>query len=782
MVSTWSETAPSNSETARASRQQDRERIQKEKEEEEAAAKQRLAEEKERHGKESGARAADKQQGGKVDDHTSAGAARGISKKARDAERKDEETARKQREDEEAAAATVTRETGEEDDDMSIDPNLTKPEARSPAKKKKKRNKSRKKDKGKESATFAEAVIAPPSVIRQGRFSMGSPLSNPTQKLKMQTYDHTHKRYLWDMAILLTAEDKYAEFTHALRSLFSNGLKVDDKWVIEPVVVGKGQRITAAEDIPYNHTDMGINVRVPGGSQAFEKRRPWKKQGGDRGHRDEDEEELEDPIVKFTIAFSSDEEPEWIMERLGAEWGKLGGKKIWPKPLGAFSTCTPVVLYKLHNGGHKPTLMAELRGIFEKAMALVEGDEMMDYFEHTGKDIPQMGFRMNVPKIPGQDTSVFSGWSKSQQWRRKCIHVEVDKKDEKFIAFLVTAAKERNLIAPVWGSNVRITNMADEDTRHVDLASLASYVRQHINYHASMRSDGLTGIINLDKEVNFSAVSDALQVAGTMSLRYVLYRFIKLADSHSLFGEVHQETPISSVDVVIPNTPEAETLLLMMKKNIGAFLHFHLKELGLDGSFITDLLRASVDPSLLHEIPKCSWEEKGRILTTPTDEKEEKRRSMENAAWYKDDFAALTVGKGKKKGRKQDYANPEVMYDLDGAQSVNTIHNRPGQGYTGSPGAATLNLGGGSSNRNGEVNVEVADSDDMSAISNLSRAELIERVRLSQLSGKGKQGSQPNKNDDKSSSYDSDESSSASYSSSASSGEPVKKLKAADRG
>ena len=106
--------------------------------------------------------------------------------------------------------------------------------------------------------------------------------------------------------------------------------------------------------------------------------------------------------------------------------------------------------------------------------------------------------------------------------------------------------------------------------------------------------------------------------------------------------------------MVIPNTPEAETLLLMMKKNIGAFLHFHLKELGLEGLFITYLLRASVDPSHLHEIPKCSWEEKGRILTTPEDEKEEKRRNMENAAWYKDDFAALTVGKGKKKGRNQD--------------------------------------------------------------------------------------------------------------------------------
>ena len=63
MVSTWTGTTPSKSDTARASRQQDRERLQKEKEEEEAAAKQRLAEEKEWHGKEAGAMEAEAQKG-----------------------------------------------------------------------------------------------------------------------------------------------------------------------------------------------------------------------------------------------------------------------------------------------------------------------------------------------------------------------------------------------------------------------------------------------------------------------------------------------------------------------------------------------------------------------------------------------------------------------------------------------------------------------------------------------------------------------------------------------
>ena len=77
MPSTWVEKAAGTSETARASRQQDRERIQREKEQEEAAAKQRLAEEKERHGKEAGAMEAEAQKGEEGIAHDSDDAASG---------------------------------------------------------------------------------------------------------------------------------------------------------------------------------------------------------------------------------------------------------------------------------------------------------------------------------------------------------------------------------------------------------------------------------------------------------------------------------------------------------------------------------------------------------------------------------------------------------------------------------------------------------------------------------------------------------------------------------
>ena len=68
--------------------------------------------------------------------------------------------------------------------------------------------------------------------------------------------------------------DEYPEFSHALKMLLENGQKVDPSLVIEPVTVGKGEHINTLDDIPMNSTDLSTNVKVSGGSKAFEMKRP----------------------------------------------------------------------------------------------------------------------------------------------------------------------------------------------------------------------------------------------------------------------------------------------------------------------------------------------------------------------------------------------------------------------------------------------------------------------------------------------------------------------------
>ena len=513
-----------------------------------------------------------------------------------------------------------------------------------------------------------------------------------------------------------------------MKMLLKNGRKVDPTLVIEPVVEGLGERIADPEDIPINFTDLSSNFKMSGGLKAFEMKTPWKKDGDNR-----EEVELQDPEVYFAVAFSSDVKPEDVVERISCEWGRLNGKKMWLKAIKSFQTETPIALYHLLNTGHQDTILSELKGILEDARDReVEADM---FYQWAGHDIPDLGMRLNVPKIPGQDTTAFKGWPRKLQWFRKVLHVECDSNAVPMIKDLVASAKRRGMFKPVWGKNVRISNTAGAKTKPQDLTNMSRYVRRHVNYHSSMIYDGLVGINNLDYDVPFYAESDADRVVGYMSLRFVLYRFIKLSGGHSLFGEIHQENSLASVEVAIPNAPEAETMVAMMNKNIGAFLTHYLKEEGLAESFVTELVNQSIDPQVLHEMGTCTWDKKTKSLTTPEDVEKAKEQEIESAAWYKDEWGSHMADKGRQ--GKKTYAAPEQLYNLDGAHSVNTIFgkeeetNKEGKGYAGSPGAATINLGKA---KTAEVIDGDDDSDGMSALSELSKEDLIALLRKTNIS------------------------------------------------
>ena len=88
-------------------------------------------------------------------------------------------------------------------------------------------------------------------------------------------------------------------------------------------------------------------------------------------------------------------------------------------------------------------------------------------------------------------------------------------------------------------------------------------------------------------------------------------------DRHSLIDEAHQRGHMRSVDIVIPNIPEAETMVAMMNKQLPAYLTFYLDDLGMDKDFISKLLTRSCCPSLMHEIYSCQWDKETKMLTTP---------------------------------------------------------------------------------------------------------------------------------------------------------------------
>ena len=118
---------------------------------------------------------------------------------------------------------------------------------------------------------------------------------------------------------------------------------------------------------------------------------------------------------------------------------------------------------------------------------------------------------------------------------------------------------------------------------------------------------------------------------------------------------------------------------------------------------------------------------------------------MKKANWYKNDFDYFltTVGERDKKGGKKQYADPENIYKLDDARSVDTVHAKPGnkkkKGYGGSPGAPAFQVGGKKTQEGGAdiETVEIDSNDEVegdaaaTASTNyavLSREELLKTI------------------------------------------------------
>ena len=101
----------------------------------------------------------------------------------------------------------------------------------------------------------------------------------------------------------------------------------------------------------------------------------------------------------------------------------------------------------------------------------------------------------------------------------------------------------------------------------------------------------------------------------------------------------------------------------------------------MDEHFIENLLRATVDPELVADIDNCHWDVKTDTLRTPTDEENEKQKSIEDLAWYNSDYVAQLT---KTTGKKKKFVAQEKIFKLDDEHSFKTLDEKPGT-YEGSP-------------------------------------------------------------------------------------------------
>jgi hypothetical protein len=178
----------------------------------------------------------------------------------------------------------------------------------------------------------------------------------------------------------------------------------------------------------------------------------------------------------------------------------------------------------------------------------------------------------------------------------------------------------------------------------------------------------LDGIVDLDAAVIYNRNDGD----GRLSMRSVLLKHFRTRDNKSpLFAEVHQKQHSAPVEVVVPNTKEAEAMVGDMNRQLPAFIKFYLLGKGLKEDFVTRLVVAACCPIKASRMNTVEWDSERLELVTQDDVKDkESLAAFESQDWYFD-LRNLRVSSKKK---AHHYTAPEALFNLDADRLVTTLH------------------------------------------------------------------------------------------------------------
>ena len=499
----------------------------------------------------------------------------------------------------------------------------------------------------------------------------------------LDTHVHKHQRTILELAILLTSEKKFEEFTQALMALLTNAQIVDPKFVINPLSPdSKGKNITSKGEISPNMTKLGEHIRISGNGNAFNKRKVWDTAGdGRKSRKSNKKEEFQNPTVYFSMIVSSDVDPKEIIDRTTHEWSRMNGARLQIKELQFIDSETVVSFYKVSKLTPKEVLLTELRKILLAAQERAKDDSLdpdtydfiLDLDLEETDSLPKMTLKIQTAKLKGEDVSTFNRLSNRAQFARKTWHLEVPSKFATKMKGLVELAKTYKCVEAYWGIHAHLSEVTDFKSTASEAKKQVEIAQKHTNYEVSMTAEELVGVIDLDYASEVRHPTSG-KLVGRYSLRYALLNFVKMGDGRPAIAEAHQSDIAKPTYLVVPNTPEAERMIGMMNKNLPAYLYHTMIDYGLPAAFIEDLLENSCEATMLASRYRCKWDTATRTLTTD-DNKVQAAKDMafEGAAWFKDEFGLLGHNAARNATR---FVAPEALFNLDDAGSRKTIHDR----------------------------------------------------------------------------------------------------------
>jgi hypothetical protein len=375
---------------------------------------------------------------------------------------------------------------------------------------------------------------------------------------------HNFPRILMKVSIELKGESPIQEFILSLQELLKNGQMVDKNFAFCLVKQDGGtKKIQDQSSIPTNMTLLSAHFKISSnkGRNPFEKQKVWKNNKEVKGN-------LRNSIIYFSMAITTGKEPEDLLARVSHESHWHGGIMLKVKDLQSFESETILCLFNVFTATNKKTVLAELCEVLSKAQELVQNIEPTEFFWDAAdlprnSTLPMLELCLMNPKTPGQDTSQYRKLSWRVQANRKVFHVECDQRFATDINHLAQLARDYKLVSEMWGKHTHVSEVVDKDSTPSKIKHLGHVAQVHCNYQCSMILEDVVSITNLNGQADLYETGMSTPLCFTLCK--LLLQYVRLSDAHQLLAEIHQSSNVMGrVQAVIPNTPEAKQMVLMM--------------------------------------------------------------------------------------------------------------------------------------------------------------------------------------------------------------------------
>ncbi len=423
------------------------------------------------------------------------------------------------------------------------------------------------------------------------------------------THVHNFPQFLAEASATLKSETPVQEFIINLQELLKNGQLADKSFAFCPVKDdGRVKKIQDPTGLPTNMTLLSTYFKILSNKcwNPFVKQKVYK-------NNKKVKDQVQDPVIYFAFPFVTDEQPEELLTIVSHEWHNRSSNILKLKSSKRLkakqSSASLMYLLPLHKRWYQmnstifyPRLKQWHRNMSQWSSFLI-----------------QMIFHPIVPcwqlnsAFKYQDALYFDKLTWKAQANRKVFQVECNSRYAKDIKKLAQIAKNSNLVKDVWGKHTYISKVVDKDSTPSKIRRLLCVAQLHTNYQCLMILGELVGItdLNMLAELYQPGVSTPLR----FNLWLVLLCFVQIGNGHRLFAKVHQSNEVMGrVQAVIPNTPEDEQMVIMMNKNLPAYVGFSFRDQGLPELFLLELLKQSCCSTLVAEINSCMWDLDSGVL------------------------------------------------------------------------------------------------------------------------------------------------------------------------